>query len=137
MMFAQFIVLHFVYFVYSFVRNIKKDTSLDGTGRGTNDRSSYGVSSDVSSNNIVSQKTDLSILKIKNRSIPCYRTIAKRAVSKSRGRYSLFLLLSKYVKRNIVNSLLHKKEDVGLKPPHYIQKNGFGTSSIIIIPNLY
>ena len=26
-----------------------------------------------------------------------------------------------------------KKEDVGLKPPHYIQKNGYGTSSVICI----
>ena len=26
-----------------------------------------------------------------------------------------------------------KKEDVGLKPPHYIQKNGYGTSSVISI----
>jgi hypothetical protein len=25
-----------------------------------------------------------------------------------------------------------KKEDVGLKPPHYIQKNGFGTSSRLV-----
>lgn len=39
---------------------IKKDTSLDGTGRGTDDRSSYGVSSDVSSNNRISQNSDLS-----------------------------------------------------------------------------
>ena len=27
---------------------------------------------------------------------------------------------------------IHKKEDVGLKPPHYIQKNGYVTSSTII-----
>ena len=26
-----------------------------------------------------------------------------------------------------------KKEDVGFKPPHYIRKNGYGTSSIISI----
>ena len=36
---------------------IKKDTSLDGTGRGTNDRSSYGISSDVSSNTIIDDST--------------------------------------------------------------------------------
>lgn len=34
---------------------IKKDTSLDGIGRGTDDRSSYGISSDVSSNGSISQ----------------------------------------------------------------------------------
>lgn len=26
-----------------------------------------------------------------------------------------------------------RKEDVGLKPPHYIRENGFGTSSIVSI----
>lgn len=36
---------------------IKKDTSLDGIGRGTDDRSSYGISSDVSSNGSISQKS--------------------------------------------------------------------------------
>ena len=39
---------------------IKKDTSLDGTGRGTDDRSSYGVSSDLSSDNSISQNSNLS-----------------------------------------------------------------------------
>ena len=39
---------------------IKKDTSLDGTGRGTDDRISYGISSDVSSNPIVSQNGEKS-----------------------------------------------------------------------------
>ena len=34
---------------------IKKDTSLDGIGRGTDDRSSYGISSDVSSNGSIPQ----------------------------------------------------------------------------------
>ena len=45
---------------------IKKDTSLDGTGRGADARSSYGVSSDVSSDNSISQKTDLSTQNSKN-----------------------------------------------------------------------
>ena len=39
---------------------IKKDTSLDGIGRGTDDRISYGISSDVSSNPIVSQNGEKS-----------------------------------------------------------------------------
>ena len=39
---------------------IKKDTSLDGTGRGADDRSSYGVSSDVFSDNSISQNSNLS-----------------------------------------------------------------------------
>ena len=34
---------------------IKKDTSLDGIGRGTDDRSSYGISSNVSSNGSIPQ----------------------------------------------------------------------------------
>jgi hypothetical protein len=34
---------------------IKKDTSLDGLGRGTDDRSSYGISSNISSNGSIPQ----------------------------------------------------------------------------------
>ena len=32
-----------------------------------------------------------------------------------------------------IKKKITKKEDVGLKPPHYIQKNGYVTSSVISI----
>ena len=41
-------------------RGIKKDTSLDGIGRGTDDRISYGISSDVSSNPSIPQSAEKS-----------------------------------------------------------------------------
>lgn len=41
--------------------------------------------------------------------------------------------LEDYHKLYAIKKKSIKKEDVGLKPPHYIQKNGFGTSSIISI----
>ena len=44
---------------------IKKDTSLEGIGRGTNDRISYGISSDVS-NNSISQPAEKSTENLKN-----------------------------------------------------------------------
>ena len=41
--------------------------------------------------------------------------------------------LEEFQELNAIKKKSIKKEDVGLKPPHYIQKNGFGTSSVISI----
>lgn len=41
--------------------------------------------------------------------------------------------LSEYNELYAIRKKSIKKEDVGLKPPHYTQKSGFGTSSLISI----
>ena len=41
--------------------------------------------------------------------------------------------LEEYEELDAIKKKSIKKEDVGFKPPHYIQKNGFGTSSAISI----
>ena len=74
----------------------KKDTSLDGIGRGKENRISYGISSDVSSNPSIPQSAEKSTAYAENSSKNSHRASTDITPEIEAARVSIVMDLSSY-----------------------------------------